>query len=423
MAQTPRKSESDPSPKGATTVVVPRAWLVALTVLLVLPWLALSGWYAWEEDLIDLSDDPDSAYLADSGPWGALTLTPIVISPPLEYVSTDFSPVRQPTWHFPAVTPDALEALLVELGVPAGTATAIRATARAETRMGGIVVFPAPEIVEGLGPDVRARLYERLGRQGYNYDQTHPFRFEGGSFDSWFDGSLISPTTRRLVEPLIYREREYLYFADLPLVRQRVGDEDEIRRLVKTLYRQATVLVELTVDDQARIDDLATYWGLGGRRTDLRPLLESVASAGGERSVDVAHLLPSFARNHLYRYPRVSTADYSRPIIANCLWTALNFFGDEPDDRYLDVPYALDRLRNDYHVIQSELRLGDIIGFVDPEGDLYHAAVYVADDLVFTKNGTTPMAPWTLMTIEGLKGYYRSLVREPRLIYHRRNGL
>jgi hypothetical protein len=39
--------------------------------------------------------------------------------------------------------------------------------------------------------------------------------------------------------------------------------------------------------------------------------------------------------------------------------------------------------------------------------------VYLADDLVFTKNGTTPMAPWTLMTVEGLEGYYRTLVREP----------
>jgi hypothetical protein len=33
------------------------------------------------------------------------------------------------------------------------------------------------------------------------------------------------------------------------------------------------------------------------------------------------------------------------------------------------------------------------------------------------------MAPWTLMSIKSLEGYYRPLAPEPRLIYHRRNTL
>ena len=52
-----------------------------------------------------------------------------------------------------------------------------------------------------------------------------------------------------------------------------------------------------------------------------------------------------------------------------------------------------------------------------------HVAVYVADDLVFTKNGTSPVAPWTIMPLDRVKDYYRNQSENPRLIYHRRNDL
>jgi hypothetical protein len=33
--------------------------------------------------------------------------------------------------------------------------------------------------------------------------------------------------------------------------------------------------------------------------------------------------------------------DLQRPLLANCLWTALNSFGDEPDPWYQDIAFAL----------------------------------------------------------------------------------
>lgn len=36
--------------------------------------------------------------------------------------------------------------------------------------------------------------------------------------------------------------------------------------------------------------------------------------------------LPALARNHLYRYPKLTAADLDKPLLANCLWSALNFF-------------------------------------------------------------------------------------------------
>jgi hypothetical protein len=183
------------------------------------------------------------------------------------------------------------------------------------------------------------------------------------------------------------------------------------------------VLVRLSVADPGEVEALADYWGRGGRRIDLRPLLESVAGAGPDASIDIVHLLPTFARHHLYRYPKVSTADYDKPLLANCLWTALNFFRNVPEDRFLDVNVALETLKREYYVVEHGYQLGDIIGFVDDEGDLFHVAVYLADDLVFTKNGTSPMAPWTIVSTDYLKGYYHRRADDMRLIYHRRNDL
>ncbi|MBI4475862.1 MAG: hypothetical protein HY654_01740, partial [Acidobacteria bacterium] len=125
----------------------------------------------------------------------------------------------------------------------------------------------------------------------------------------------------------------------------------------------------------------------------------------------------------LYRYPKLSTADLDKPLLANCLWTVLNFFRMEPDERFLDVKHSLDALRHEYFIVEGGFQLGDIVAFLDDEGDLFHAAVFLADDLVFTKNGTSPMAPWIITTIDRLKGFYRSRASNPRLIYHRRSDL
>ena len=424
MAETPKAPDAGRG-RRAATVSVPRAWLTAITILLVVPWLALSAWFAWRDDLSAGSDapaeDPTPRSSTSSGPWGRLLLTPIVISPPLEYVSTDWGPPGPPVWYFPYMTADQAHAALVHAGLLDAAASRIRSTARPEPRIAGVAVQPPAEVIDGLPPDVRGRVYGQLAANRANYAQQHPFRFEGPT-DAWFSGSLMSPASRQAVEPLLYADGSFTFFADLARLRDRITDEEELRRVLKTLYRQPTVVMRLPVPADG-VEELAEYWGRGGRRTDLRPLLESVAGQDEQHAIDVTHLLPAFARNHLYRYPRISAADLTRPIIANCLWTALNFFSETPDDRFLDVPYALERLRTDYHIIQQGLRLGDIVVLVDAEGDLFHAAVYIAGDLVFTKNGTTPMAPWTLMSIRSLEGYYRQLAPNPRAIYHRRNGL
>jgi hypothetical protein len=422
VADRARRGGASPATDDRRVVAVPRAWLALLTALVILPWLVAGAVYSWNavepaEPATALLDTPPS--VLGAGPWGRLTATRIVVSPPLEYVSTAFAPVEPLVWYFPEATPDLLQAFLSSTGLAPADVAALQATARPDPAIKGLVVRPARDLVRRLTPEVRARLYVQLSRSGLNARQRHAYRFMGTP-DAWFAGSLIAPATRALIAPLLYQHGGYTYFAEFDVMRDAVGDVEELRRLAKTLVRQSALLVELTVTDASDVTPLAEYWGRGGRRIDVRPLLESVASPETPRSIDVTHLLPAFARNHLYRYPRVRTADLERPLLANCLWSALNFFSDAPDDRFLNVDVALGTLKHDYYVVEQGFQLGDIIAFVDKDENLFHVAVHLADKLVFSKNGMSQLSPWTIMTVDDVTSFYQSRSASTRLIYHRR---
>jgi hypothetical protein len=409
-------------------VSIPRAWLIGLAALLIVPWMVVSAIYFLPGGGAPASVATPTAAPAvvDAGPWGHLEITPILVSPPLEYVGADWGgrKVEPDQWKFPGVSREQLDAFLRKAGFTADQTSRVLARTQADPATGGLVATPDPDLVRSLPPEVRGRLYAQLAKSPLNFDQANSFRFFGDSPDAWLSGTLISPATRSVLEPLLYRDGGFLHFADVELVRDQIKDPEELRRLAKTLLRQSTMIVRLTVRDSSEVTGLAEYWGRGGRRTDLRPLLESVAAGDGPgHSIDIVHLLPAFARNHLYRYPKLTAGDLNRSLLSNCLWSALNFFAVEPEDRFLELNVALETLKRDYFIVESGFQLGDIVAFLDEDGDLFHVAVYLADDLVFSKNGTSPVSPWVIMPIDRLKDFYRSRSSSPRLIYHRHGRL
>jgi hypothetical protein len=86
----------------------------------------------------------------------------------------------------------------------------------------------------------------------------------------------------------------------------------------------------------------------------------------------------------------------------------------------LDPAYALERLHQDYYLVQDGLQLGDIVALSDRNLNIFHVAVYLADDLVFTKNGFFSLAPWTILPMDRLKGHYAEHRDNWRVTYYRR---
>jgi hypothetical protein len=66
----------------------------------------------------------------------------------------------------------------------------------------------------------------------------------------------------------------------------------------------------------------------------------------------------------------------------------------------------VERLKEDYFPVQSDPRYGDLVLFLTPNEHLIHSAVYLADNIVYTKNGGTSLHPWMLSTVEDLVDQY-----------------
>ena len=52
-------------------------------------------------------------------------------------------------------------------------------------------------------------------------------------------------------------------------------------------------------------------------------------------------------------------ADFDKPGMVNCFWTALNFFNVDADDRYLDANVAIERLKRDYFIVHDQFQFGE----------------------------------------------------------------
>lgn len=424
-----RKPGSPSEPSYTPALAVPRAWLTVLTVLAIVPWLVVAAVYWWPAGPAAVVERPaegrQAAAMSNAGAWGRLDVTTVTISPPIEMIANDWGRESDEGkyWFFPDTTSEVAAAFLASTGMAPNHVSALMATARKAAGINGTVLTPQDDVVLALPPEVRARLYVELAKSALNANQMQAFRYSDESIEAWLGPTLISPATRRFVEPLIYRHGSHLFFADAAVARSRIADAEELRRLAKALLRQKTVRLRLTIGALSEVPGLVDYWGRGGRRTDIKPLLESIVGARGDSSVDIVHLLPAFARERLYRYPLLTAQDLNRPQLANCLWTALNFFNNPPDDRYLDVAAAVEHLQRNYYLVENRLELGDVVALLDERGNIFHAVVYVADNFVFTKNGMSPMSPWVILPLDTVVDYYRLRSEKIRLLYHRRKDL
>jgi hypothetical protein len=84
----------------------------------------------------------------------------------------------------------------------------------------------------------------------------------------------------------------------------------------------------------------------------------------------------------------------------------MNFFNDVPDSRFFDPAYLWQVLRRDYVEVPHDFVFGDLLVVLE-EGKLpVHMAVYIADDVVFTKNGLQDLQPWVLMKTADMLARY-----------------
>ncbi len=83
-------------------------------------------------------------------------------------------------------------------------------------------------------------------------------------------------------------------------------------------------------------------------------------------------------------------------------------------------------LIQDYYIIAQPSQLGDLVFLSGDDNQAIHAAVYIADDIVFTKNGFHFTQPWILMHLKDMVETYAA--RQPtdkqlKVLYYRKKNL
>jgi hypothetical protein len=400
---------------GPTYVQLSRRGWAALAALLIVPWLLLLWFVSRQHSGSGPSSEaahpvgsPPPATTSNqyqklpTGAWGNLEFSRILIEPPSEFIPVTDGNLAPPRWVFHGYSEDKLHALWQRAAVTAEQARAL-ATARRETAGDAIVILPGPELVIALPPQARAVIYTALAEFPENAAQCAPFRLRAELAEEWFDHTGLPADVIALTKKLLYPRATGVNFSDQDIILPKLSAADRVRFL-KTLSRKSVLLVRLQVDQDADADALATYWGRGRRSKDVRPLLQSLVRHAGGANLDIVHLLPPFPRALLYTYPLPS--DQPAAAARDCHWSSFNFFREEPDEGFANIDYVKQTLLNAYYPVLGEPILGDVLVMVQPNGVVVHSCVYIAADIVFTKNGSSYSVPWTLAPLEQVVAFY-----------------
>lgn len=344
--------------------------------------------------------------LCPPGPWGNLQHVRIATERPDEFITLNRTFAGQDRWVFQGYSTNQLDDLFATNDLTQAQRALLMDRGRWEVQAGAIALTPDRETILGLGPQARERIYNVLAEFPENYYQHLGFRYREDGFNEWFSRSGLSLETLALVRKLIYRRGTAICFSDLNEVLAGISSPAEQRRLIKTLSRVSTLLVRLNVGPDMDVGPLVSYWGKVGQAKAIKPLLESLASLPRGGSLDIAHLLPPFARMRLYTYPLPSEDPLA--IHRDCLWTAMNFFAETPDDRFCEFAHAQEVIRSQYYPIQDDPTFGDLLWITNDRGRMVHVAVYIAADIVFTKNGAHFAQPWVLMHMRDMLAFFTS---------------
>jgi hypothetical protein len=351
-----------------------------------------------------LINDAPTATDARPGPWGDLDYVRIDIELPEHFIDVDHT--NAPEWIFPGYQKEQLAQFFqsVELTTPQ-LETLLKKTPW-ELRDEGIVVRPSDEMVWSLSTASRAKIYAALASSPENLNQFTAFSYRPARLADRFRYSGLHDSSIKMFKDLLYPQGSIVRFADVDLVLRKISDKAERIRFVKMLTRRSTLLVKLKVTPESDIQSLIHYWGIGGRAKDLRPLIESLARVPGGCKIDIAHLLPPIPRQRIYTFPYPSSE--SNDLVEDCHWTAINFFASQPA-YFADPSEIAATISAGYNLIgtqRSKAQFGDLVTVKTSENILVHSAVYIADDIVYTKNGSGLNQPWLYMKLEDMLAFY-----------------
>jgi hypothetical protein len=363
-------------------------------------------------------DPHDKTRSVRVGPWGDLIARDIILERPAELVAAEATTLGPETWTFKGLRLAAVKALLAKASLSAAQVAAACASGAVQENESGTVLQPSPEFILGLEADTRQQLCRGLAGLGVNAHLDFPLYFPAKIIASIYADDQLVPEDLAVLKQLVYQSGEVSTLANYQTLMEQIPTTDRRVAMARALSRQAAVFAGLSIKPGTDIEKIAAYWSnIGGVRfNDIRPMLEALSRLPEGGNLSLFYLLPQFARDRLYTFPLPPQP--GDPYM-DCNWTTYNFLTEAVTGRLAGSTNLVEFLNDNYYPVQTPTVCGDILLLMDDQSHILHSAVYLADDLVFTKNGGGINQPWMLMHIPDLLVSYHS-TPPLRVIYMRR---
>jgi hypothetical protein len=313
-------------------------------------------------------------------------------------------PNSTPRWFFPNSTLDSVRAVFDRAHLPAEVQNRLLDAKNTLVEASAVTLFPGMVDFDAMTPEMRAAVYSELAKSPGNEYYQNPIFFTNDGMEVWLRSAKLRPELQAVIRKLSYPLGNVEVFSDLPMLLQRVQSDAEARRIVKVSTRVRCLIANLRIDPGDDIKALAAYWSAQNPESDILPLLQSAADRKTTLRLDLGHLLPPLARRWIYTYPGLYYARQGR--LPDCHWTTLNFFNITPQQYYRDTRLAAQHVLEAYQKIEPPYRFGDALLFTAPDGYAIHSCVFIADDIVFTKDGENILQPWVFNKLDAVKQIY-----------------
>ncbi len=348
-----------------------------------------------------------NVFYANPGPWGQLRCSFIYLEAPKNLLENFPLPTTKTKWVFPQTFKDKLPAFFQKAGLSEAMVSALLDPKEVVTADGNLYLFPRLPDLEALTPESRAIVYTELSNQPENEFHVDPVLIIGQEIKEWYRTSKLRPEIIAKIEQLSYKRGETIAFSDISLLLNYAQSDGEAKAIFKAMTRTRSIMVKIEADHTTNVQELVNYWtlGLGLRRKDVEPLVQSIIDTDGIEALPLSHMLPALVRKLVYTYPGLDMAKHG--ILPDCHWTSLNFFNYDAHDYLLDSRLATSAVLENFDPIEPPYKYGDVLFFLNNStGDAYHSCVHLADNLIFTKNGRNLLSPWIIMRLEDVKKVY-----------------
>ncbi len=348
-----------------------------------------------------------ASFDANPGPWGKLACSYVYLEAPKSLIESFALPSPIPTWTFPESELPGLREFFTKVGLDSSFIENLLSPKTMVKESDKVHLFPPLPQLEAITPTARALVYTELARHAENEYQADPVLIIGTTVEEWYRTSKLRPELIAKIKKLSYLRGETIAFSDIPALLNYARTDSEARGIFKACTRTRNLMIRLKLDKSSNAEEIINYWsfGVGIRRKDLEPLIQSIIELDGAADLGVAHLLPALARKLIYTYPGMDMA--KRGVMPDCHWTSLNFFNFEPHDYLLDARLATSQVLEQFTPVEPPYQFSDVLFFLDnTTGDAFHSCVHLADNIVYTKNGRNILSPWVIMRLEDVKKVY-----------------